>query len=59
MQARLTDKAVERYAPKSSRYEVHDTYLTGLSLRVTEKGRKSWYVTTGSPAPGRVASGAS
>jgi integrase len=44
MQARLTDKAVERYSPKAARYEVHDTYLTGLSLRVTEKGRKSWYV---------------
>lgn len=44
MQARLTEKAVERYAPKAARYEVHDTYLTGLSLRVTEKGRKSWYV---------------
>jgi len=44
MQARLTDKAVERFAPKPTRYEVHDTYLTGLSLRVTDKGRKSWYV---------------
>lgn len=44
MQARLTEKAVEKYAPRPTRYEVHDTYLTGLSLRVTERGKKSWYV---------------
>ncbi|HKX80114.1 MAG TPA: Arm DNA-binding domain-containing protein [Novosphingobium sp.] len=44
MQARLTDLGVEKYAPKADRYEVHDTYLSGLTLRVTERGRKSWYV---------------
>jgi len=39
MQARRTEKAVERYAPNATRCELHDTHHTGLSLRVTEKGR--------------------
>lgn len=45
MNTRLTDKTVEKIKPPASgRAELHDGYLRGLSLRVTETGRKSWSV---------------
>ena len=42
---KLTAAAVERFrAPKRGRAEYFDEVLTGLSLRITENGRKSWSV---------------
>lgn len=38
---RLTDVVVRDARPRKARYELHDT--TGLSLRITPKGEKSWY----------------
>ena len=40
---KLTAAAVERLAPpERGRVEYFDSVLTGLSLRITDKGRKSW-----------------
>ena len=45
MRTRLTEKAVEKFAPVAGkRLEVFDTYLPGLALRVTEQGSKSWSI---------------
>lgn len=40
---RMTEKAVERInAPATGRIEYHDTLVPGLSLRITDTGRKTW-----------------
>ncbi|MCC5871537.1 MAG: tyrosine-type recombinase/integrase [Gammaproteobacteria bacterium] len=57
----MTEKAVERLnPPKSGRVEYHDTVVSGLSLRVTDKGRKSWsllYRLPGDPRKRRLTLG--
>lgn len=46
MKSRLTEIAVQKMKPEpGKRIEVSDTHLTGLSLRITETGKKSWSVT--------------
>ncbi|TAG29168.1 MAG: DUF4102 domain-containing protein, partial [Rhodobacterales bacterium] len=46
MKSRLTEIAVQKMKPEpGKRLEVSDTHLTGLSLRITETGKKSWSVT--------------
>jgi integrase len=44
MRKALTDKALEALKPQAERYEVHDSYCPGLSVRVTPEGRKSFNV---------------
>jgi hypothetical protein len=44
MQKALTDKTIEALKPQSERYEVHDLRCPGLTLRVSPKGRKSFYI---------------
>lgn len=45
MKKKLTAAGVERMkAPSSGRLEVFDTLLPGFGLRVSESGRKSWFV---------------
>jgi integrase len=44
MRKALTDKALEALKPQAKRYEVHDTYCPGLSVRVTPEGRKTFTV---------------
>lgn len=40
----ITDQLVHQSQPSNSRYEIRDSKLTGLLLRVSPNGRKSWYV---------------
>lgn len=42
MREALTDKKLESLKPKAQRYEVHDLYCPGLSVRVTPEGRKTF-----------------
>lgn len=44
MQKALTDKTIEALKPQPDRYEVHDLRCPGLTLRVSPKGRKSFYI---------------
>lgn len=44
MRKALTDKALEALKPLAKRYEVHDLYCPGLSVRVSPEGRKSFTV---------------
>ncbi|WP_158246602.1 site-specific integrase [Erythrobacter sp. SAORIC-644] len=44
MQKALTDKTIEALKPEPKRYEVHDLRCPGLTLRVSPKGRKSFYI---------------
>lgn len=44
MRKALTDKALEALKPQAKRYEVHDTYCPGLSVRVTPEGKKTFTV---------------
>lgn len=44
MRKALTDKALEALKPQTKRYEVHDLYCPGLSVRVSPEGRKSFTV---------------
>jgi len=44
MKKALTDKALEALKPRAERYEVHDSYCPGLSVRVTPEGRKTFNV---------------
>ena len=44
MQKALTNKTVEALKPKAKRYEVRDTYCPGFGVRVTPKGRKTFFV---------------
>ncbi|WP_174274249.1 Arm DNA-binding domain-containing protein, partial [Sphingomonas bacterium] len=44
MRKALTDKALEALKPQAERYEVHDSYCPGLSVRVTPEGRKTFNV---------------
>jgi Site-specific recombinase XerD len=57
---KLTAVMVERIkAPTKGRLEIMDSIVTGLSLRVTEKGHKSWCVSyrVGSPTVRRLTLG--
>jgi integrase len=38
----LTDKALEALKPQAKRYEVHDLYCPGLSVRVSPEGRRTF-----------------
>ena len=44
MRKALTDKALEALKPQAKRYEVHDTYCPGLTVRVTPEGKKTFTV---------------
>lgn len=44
MRKALTDKALEGLKPQAKRYEVHDLYCPGLSVRVSPEGRKSFTI---------------
>lgn len=44
MQKALTNRTVEALKPKAKRYEVRDTYCPGFGVRVTPKGRKTFFV---------------
>ena len=44
MRKALTDKVLEALKPQAKRYEVHDTYCPGLSVRVTPEGKKTFTV---------------
>src|SRR5262245_52130280 len=47
MQAKLTPKTIEHLPPaEGKRYEVRDTIVVGLLVRVSTTGAKVWYVTT-------------
>ena len=39
---RLTDRAVKALKPKAARYEAWEDGRTGLGVRVSPVGRKSW-----------------
>ena len=39
---RFTDKGIAALKPKAERYEVWEAGKTGLGLRVSTRGRKSW-----------------
>ncbi len=39
---RFTDKGIAALKPKSERYEVWEDGRTGLGVRMSPKGRKSW-----------------
>ena len=41
---RITDQTVKSAKPKTSRYEIRDSALTGFMLRVTPRGKKFFYV---------------
>jgi integrase len=42
MRKALTDKTLDALKPHTKRYEVHDLYCPGLSVRVTPEGRKTF-----------------
>ena len=44
MRLKLTKSTVESLAPASRAYEVYDTEISGLMLRVQPAGQKSWYL---------------
>jgi hypothetical protein len=44
MRNALTDKALEALKPDARRYEVHDLHCPGLSVRVSQDGRKTFNV---------------
>jgi integrase len=44
MRKALTDKAMEALKPEARRYEVHDLHCPGLSVRVSQDGRKTFNV---------------
>lgn len=47
MQKKLTTKLLDALPPsKGKRYEVRDTLLPGLHIRVSSAGRKVWYLST-------------
>lgn len=47
MQKKLTAKSIDALPPATGkRYEVHDTLLPGLQIRVSATGNKVWYVAT-------------
>ena len=39
---RLTDRSVKALKPKAERYEVWEDGRTGLGVRISPAGRKSW-----------------
>jgi integrase len=44
MQKALTDKALEALKPQGKRYEIHDLYCPGMSVRVSAQGQKVFSV---------------
>lgn len=47
MRKKLTTKTIDALPPaKGKRYEVRDTVLPGLHIRVSVKGGKVWYLAT-------------
>lgn len=40
----LTETAINRLEPKDKRYDVYDSKLTGLCLRIETTGEKTWYL---------------
>lgn len=41
---KLTDAAVRALRPREKRYEIRDTEVRGLALRVSKAGRKTWVI---------------
>lgn len=48
---RLTQSICNKCAPLGKRYDMRDTEVRGLFLRVEVTGRKTWYVNYRTPAP--------
>jgi integrase len=44
MPSKLTKTAIDRLEPRTSAYEVADSEIAGLLLRVQPSGQKSWYL---------------
>ena len=44
MQKALTNKTLEALKPQAKRYEVHDLYCPGMSVRVSVQGQKVFSV---------------
>ena len=44
MQKALTNKSMEALKPQAKRYEVHDLYCPGMSVRVSTQGTKVFTV---------------
>ena len=42
MVTKLTDTKAKELQPKATRYEVQDTKVPGLELRIYPSGRKTW-----------------
>lgn len=47
----LTQKICNHALPQAKRYDMRDTLVCGLFLRVEVSGRKTWYVNYRTPAP--------
>ena len=39
----LTQSVCDKASPRSKRYDLRDTFVRGLFLRVEVSGRKTWY----------------
>ena len=44
MKSKLTKTSIEKLAPKDRAYEVYDTDIQGLMIRVQSQGQKNWYL---------------
>ncbi len=51
MRKKLTVLGVKRIKPKAGQIDYFDTVTTGLALRVSPKGQKSWYLFFRGPRP--------
>ena len=49
MRAKFVDSALRSLKPHRVKYDVHDPEDTGLTLRVSPDGRKTWMVRFSSP----------
>lgn len=49
----LTQSICDRAAPSENRYDLRDSVIRGLFMRVEVSGRKTWYLNYRTPAPER------
>lgn len=47
----LTQSVCDKASPRSKRYDLRDTFVRGLFLRVEVSGRKTWYLSYRTPSP--------
>ena len=50
----LTDVAIRNYKPRDKPWEVADASSAGLRLRISPKGRKTWYYRYRHPLTGKL-----